>query len=81
MTKVNKGSEFASVNVVEQITKYTFLFIRLHSKFLPIMPMGADTTDGFNATTEIWGAALSLPNFTANISRIVTVIKNRNNIE
>jgi hypothetical protein len=43
--------------------------------------MGADTTDGFNTTTEIWGAALSLPNFTANISRIVTVIKNRNNIE
>lgn len=45
------------------------------------MPMGADTTDGFNATTEIWGAALSLPNFTANMRRIVTVIKNRNNIE
>ena len=45
------------------------------------MPMGADTTDGFNATTEIWGADLSLPNFTANIRIIVTVIKNRNNIE
>ena len=45
------------------------------------MPMGADKTDGFNATTEIWGAALSLPNFTAIIRRIVTVIKNINNIE
>ena len=45
------------------------------------MPMGADTIDGFNATTEIWGAALSLPIFTAIIRRIVTVIKNINNIE
>ena len=45
------------------------------------MPMGADTTIGFNAATESWGAALSLPNLTAIIRRIVMVIKNRNNIE
>ena len=62
-------------------TPSTNFFVTEVTMFLPIMPMGADTTDGFNATTEILGAALSLPNFTANIRRIVTVIKNRNNIE